>query len=91
MTPGHVVDLQEQAASGQWVTLQRSLTSAESMFTLTRPLFVTGAVSLRAFVPGGPSNQGSASAPVLVTVTPVSASQLPEDTPSDNPAVGVAG
>jgi hypothetical protein len=89
-SPGHVVDLQQQAASGQWVTVQRSLTSGESTFTLSRPLFVTGIVSLRAFVPGGPSNQGSASAPVVVTVTPVSAGQLPEDTSSDSPATGLA-
>lgn len=88
---GHVVDLQEQAASGQWVTIARTLSTASSTFTLTRPLFVAGTVSLRAFVPGGPSNQGAASAPIVFTVTPVAASQLPQNTHSDEPSTGVAG
>lgn len=87
---GHVVDLQQQAASGQWVTISRSLSAGDSTFTLTRPLFVAGTISLRAFVPGGPSNQGAASATVSVTVQPVLPGALPENKSSDNPAVGVA-
>jgi hypothetical protein len=90
-SPDHVVDLQEQALSGQWVTIQRSLTTGESTFTLTRPLFTAGTLSLRAFVPGGPSNQGTASTPVTITVTPVPAAQLPQNTATDEPATGVAG
>ncbi len=90
-SPDHIVDLQEKAASGQWVTIQRSLTAADSTFTLTRPLFVAGTVSLRAFVPGGPTNQGAASAVVTVSVTAVEASQLPQNPTSDEPATGVAG
>lgn len=88
---GHVVDLQEQAVSGQWVTIARTLSTGSSTFTLTRPLFVAGTISLRAFVPGGPSNQGAASAPIVFTVTPVGASQLPQNTRSDEPSTGVAG
>ncbi len=87
----HAVDLQQQAASGQWVTIARTLSTASSTFTLTRPLFVSGTVSLRAFVPGGPSNQGAASAPIVFTVTPVAASALPQNTGSDEPSTGVAG
>lgn len=90
-SPGHVVDLQQQAASGQWVTIARSLTTGESTFTLTRPLFVAGTVTLRAFVPGGPSNQGTASTGIVFTVTPVAPSSLPQNTNTDNPATGVAG
>ncbi len=90
-SPDHVVDLQEQAASGQWVTIARTLTAGDSTFTLTRPLFATGTVSLRAFVPGGPSNQGAASPVVVFTVTPVAASSLPQNPTTDNPATGVAG
>ena len=82
---GHTVYLQEQAASGQWVTIARSLTASNSTFTLTRPLFVSGTVSLRAFVPGGPNNQGAASPTVSFTVTPVEASQLPQNSGSDEP------
>jgi hypothetical protein len=74
---GHVIDLQQQAASGQWVTIARSVTAGDSTFLLTRPLFVAGTVSVRAFVPGGPANQGTASTPVGITVTPVAPEQLP--------------
>jgi hypothetical protein len=42
-------------------------------------LFVAATVSLRAFVPGGPSNQGAASTPVIFTVTPVAASELAQN------------
>ncbi len=87
---GHVVDLQEQTSSGQWVTIERSVTAGDSTFVLTRPLFATGALSLRAFVPGGPKNQGTASTPVSVTVTAVAPAQLPEATHGVNPEAGLA-
>lgn len=90
VTPDHVIDLQQLASSGQWVTIQRSWTAADSTFTLTRPLFEVGTVSLRAFIPGGPRNQGAASTPVSVQVIPVMAAQLPENAPSASPATGVA-
>ena len=87
---GHVVDLQEQTSSGQWVTIERSVTAADSTFVLTRPLFVAGNVALRAFVPGGPSNQGAASATVTIEVAAVAAAQLPENTHTLDPESGVA-
>jgi hypothetical protein len=87
---GHVIDLQEQAPSGQWVTIERSVTAGDSTFVLTRPLFKTGALSVRAFIPGGPSNQGTASTPLSITVTPVAPALLPENTSSENPEAGVA-
>jgi hypothetical protein len=90
VTADHAVDLQEQTSSGQWVTIERTVTASDSTFDLTWPLFAEGAVSLRAFVPGGPSNQSAASAPVTIEVTPVSAAQLPEDTHTANAEAGVA-
>jgi hypothetical protein len=86
----HTVDLQEQTSSGQWVTIERTVTASDSTFTLTRPLFAEGDISLRAFVPGGPSNQSAASVPVTIEVTPVGASQLPQAPSTANAEGGVA-
>jgi hypothetical protein len=47
-----------------------------STYSITHQLYVPGAKVLRVSIPGGPENQGAASAPFTVQVTPAAASAL---------------
>lgn len=79
---GHAIYLERQNASGTgFHAIQVGRVGAGSTYSLTRRLYEPGASVLRVFVPGGPENQGTASAPFAISVTPAPASSLGEEAP----------
>jgi hypothetical protein len=84
---GHVIYLQRQNANGNgFHTVQVSRVGAGSAYSITRRLFVPGTKVFRVFIPGGPFNQGAASQPFTIDVTPASAQQVNGDQPNSGSA-----
>lgn len=68
---GHVIYLQRQNANGSgFHTIVVATVGANSTYSITRTFYEAGAKVLRVLIPGGPENQGAATAPVTITVTP---------------------
>jgi hypothetical protein len=68
---GHVIYLQRLNASGSgFHTIVVTTVGANSTYSITRTLYDTGTKVLRVLISGGPDNQGAATAPVTITVTP---------------------
>jgi hypothetical protein len=68
---GHVIYLQRRNASGTgFHTIVVATVGANSTYSISRTLYDVGTKVLRVLIPGGPDNQGAATAPVTVTVTP---------------------
>jgi hypothetical protein len=67
---GHVIYLQRQNASGgDFHTIAVGTVSPGSVYTFVWSFFDPGTKVLRVLIPGGPENQGAATAPVTITVT----------------------
>lgn len=75
---GDVVYLQRLGADNEWHTIDVTTIKVDSTFEFSRVFGTAGTKSLRARIPGDPSNVGGASAPVTVTVTVPPASSLPQ-------------
>jgi hypothetical protein len=74
---GHVIYLQRQNPNGNgFHTVQVAKVGPGSVYSISRRLFVPGTKVFRVFIPGGPFNQGAASAPFTITVNPAPAQQL---------------
>jgi hypothetical protein len=68
---GHVIYLQRQNASGSgFHTIVVATVGANSTYSISRTLYDAGTKVLRVLIPGGPDNQGAATAPVTITVAP---------------------
>jgi hypothetical protein len=68
---GHVIYLQRQNASGQdFHTVQVEHVGPNSTYAITRRLFEPGTKVFRVLITGGPENQGAATAPITINVTP---------------------
>lgn len=79
---GHTIYLERQNASGAgFHVIKVGRVGAGSTYSLSRRLYEPGANVLRVFVPGGPENQGAASAPFTIVVAPAPASSLVEEAP----------
>lgn len=79
---GHVIYLQRQNQSGTgFHTVQVAFVGTGSTYSIGRRLFNPGTKVFRVFIPGGPFNQGAASAPFTITVNPSSAQSLDGDQP----------
>jgi hypothetical protein len=67
---GHVIYLQRQNASGSgFHTVVVATVAGNSTYAITRTLYTAGTKVFRVLIPGGPDNQGAATAPVSITVT----------------------
>ncbi len=76
--PNHPVLLQKKNTFGPgFHTIGEAKVEPDGKYTITDTLFVPGAYTLRVKVPGDPENGASATAPFIVTVTPVSAATIP--------------
>lgn len=77
---GHVIYLERQNAHGtDFHVIQVSFVGAGSAYSIVHQLFDPGTKVLRVFVPGGPENQGAASQPFSIQVTPgMAATLMPE-------------
>jgi hypothetical protein len=75
---GHVIYLQRQNTSGgDFHTVQVGRVGPGSTYSIVHRLFEPGSKVLRILIPGGPENQGAASPPFTITVTPAPAAALP--------------
>ena len=75
---GHVIYLQRQnATGGDFHTVEVAHVGAGSTYSIVHRLFEPGTKVLRVLIPGGPENQGAASAPFTITVTAAPAAALP--------------
>jgi hypothetical protein len=71
---GHAIYLQRRNPSGSgFHTVQVGQVGTGSVYAMARRLVAPGTHVFRVFIPGGPANQGAASAPFTITVTPSSA------------------
>jgi hypothetical protein len=75
----HPILLQKKNAQGPgFHTIgKESKVEPDGKFTISEPLFVPGAYTLRVKVPGDPENGAAATAPFTVTVTPVPPASIP--------------
>jgi hypothetical protein len=71
---GHAIYLQRQNPSGSgFHTVKVAFVGTGSTYSITRRLSAPGTKVFRVFIPGGPENQGAASPPFTITVSPASA------------------
>jgi hypothetical protein len=89
---GHVVYLERQNASGTgFHVVQVASVSPGSVYSIAHTVYVPGTKVFRVMIPGGPENEGAASQPFVVNVTPAPASALKEGPESSSlPAEGEA-
>jgi hypothetical protein len=79
---GHAIYLERQNASGSgFHVIEVGRVGSGSTYSLSRRLYDPGTKVLRVFIPGGPENQGAASQPLTITVTPAPASTLTAEPP----------
>jgi hypothetical protein len=74
---GHVIYLERQNAHGPgFHVIQVASVGAGSTYSIVHRLYDPGTKVLRIHIPGGPENQGAASQPFSIQVTPAPASTL---------------
>jgi hypothetical protein len=74
---GHVIYLERQnARGGGFHVIQLSFLGAGSAYSIVHQFYDAGTKVLRVYIPGGPENQGAASQPFTIHVTPALASTL---------------
>jgi hypothetical protein len=82
---GHVIYLERQNPHGSgFHVIQVSFVGAGSTYSIVHRLYAPGVKVLRVFIPGGPENQGAASPPLAITVTPAPASSLTPEAPGNS-------
>jgi hypothetical protein len=82
---GHVIYLERQNAHGSgFHVIQVSFVGAGSTYSIVHRLYDPGVKVLRVFIPGGPENQGAASPPFVITVTPAPPSSLVPEAPGNS-------
>jgi hypothetical protein len=81
--PGHVVYVQRRDASGDFHIVAVGALSAQSTFSIVHQVYGTGSQVFRVYVPGGPANEGTASQPFTINVTPAPAAALKPEAPGN--------
>jgi hypothetical protein len=82
---GHVIYLERQNPHGSgFHVIQVSFVGAGSTYSIVHRLYDPGVKVLRVFIPGGPENQGAASPPFAITVTPAPAASLTPEAPENS-------
>ncbi|HTA14881.1 MAG TPA: hypothetical protein VK781_08500 [Solirubrobacteraceae bacterium] len=82
---GHVIYLERQNARGAgFHVIQVSFVGAGSVYSIVHRLYDPGVKVLRVYIPGGPENQGTASQPFSIQVTPAPASSLTPEPPGNS-------
>jgi len=88
---GHIIYLERQNASGtSFHVVQIATIGAGSTYTITHRVYDPGMKVFRVRIPGGPENEGVASSPFTIQVTPAPASALMPEAPGNStlPAEG---
>jgi hypothetical protein len=82
---GHVIYLERQNAHGSgFHVVQVAFVGAGSTSSIVHRLYDPGVKVLRVFIPGGPENQGAASPPFAIAVTPAPPSTLVPEAPGNS-------
>ncbi len=88
---GHVVYLERQNTSGTgFHVVQVGVVAPGSTYSIVHAVYDPGTKVFRVKIPGGPENEGAASPPFTITVTPASVAALTPEAPSNSslPAEG---
>lgn len=83
---GHIVYLERQNAShgGGFHVVQVATVGAGSAYSIMHTVYDVGTKVFRVRIPGGPDNEGVASSPFTVQVTPAPASALTPEAPGNS-------
>jgi hypothetical protein len=82
---GHVIYLERQNPQGSgFHVIQVSFVGAGSTYSIVHRLYDPGVKVLRVFIPGGPENQGAASPPFAIAVTPAPPASLTPEAPGNS-------
>lgn len=83
--PGHVIYLERaNASNGGFHVVQVGVVNPDSTYSIAHRVYDAGTKVLRVYIPGGPENEGAASAPFTIVVTPGPASALAPEAPGNS-------
>ena len=88
---GHIIYLERQnIGNGNFHVVEVAAVSAGSAYSIAHTVYAPGTKVFRVRIPGGPENEGAASTPFTIQVTPAPASSLPPEGPGNSglPAEG---
>jgi hypothetical protein len=88
---GHIVYLERQnLGNGNFHVVEVATVGAGSSYSIAHTVYAAGTKVYRVRIPGGPENEGAASAPFTIQVTPAPASTLAPESPGNSglPAEG---
>jgi hypothetical protein len=82
---GHVIYLErENAFGGGFHVVQVGTVNPDSSYSLIHTVYDPGTKVFRVYIPGGPENQGAASQPFTIQVTPGPAAALMQEPPGNS-------
>lgn len=82
---GHVIYLERQnATSGNFHVVEVASVGAGSTYSIAHEVIVPGTKVFRVRIPGGPENEGAASAPFTIQVTPAPVAALTPEGPGNS-------
>ncbi|HEY2282601.1 MAG TPA: hypothetical protein VGH60_03520 [Solirubrobacteraceae bacterium] len=88
---GHIIYLERQnVGNGNFHVVEVATVGAGSAYSITHRVYVPGTKVFRVRIPGGPENEGAASAPFTIQVTPAPSAALMPESPGNTglPAEG---
>jgi hypothetical protein len=88
---GHIVYLERQnVGNGNFHVVEVATVGAGSAYSIAHTVYAPGTKVFRVRIPGGPENEGAASTPFTIQVTPAPASSLAPEAPGNSglPAEG---
>jgi hypothetical protein len=81
---GHVIYLERQnATGGDFHVVQVARVKVGSAYSIVHTVYEPGVKVFRVKIPGGPENEGAASTPFTITVTPAPAAALAPEVPAN--------
>ena len=82
---GHVIYLERQnATGGDFHVVQVARVKVGSAYSIVHTVYEPGVKVFRVKIPGGPENEGAASNPFTITVTPAPAAALVPEAPANS-------
>jgi hypothetical protein len=88
---GHIIYLERQnVGNGNFHVVEIATVGAGSTYSIAHTVYAPGTKVFRVRIPGGPENEGAASAPFTIQVTPAPAASLRPESPGNSglPAEG---
>ena len=86
---GHVIYLERQNASGMgFHVVEVGFVTTGSVYSIVHKVYDAGTKVFRVKIPGGPENEGAASAPSTIVVTPAPLVALTPEAPGNSSLPG---